>query len=255
MRDDGSVKLPKQYQKTTFTLNGKDFTAWQDTDNAEYYVMYALNKDGQKGLYQYDTVDKTYQRYLKHSGTDDTADKASAKGLWGKILQFIEDFLDILVIVAIAAFLVLVVVLIVIGVKLHHRNLELDDLYDEYGIDLDEEEAVPAKGKGKKAKAVAAKGEPAVRKPVQKAKVQDEDDFDDFEEFEDDDFDDFGEEADLEEEYDEVDYEEDYGFDNDSDESEELIDDLDELLSSQPSKKRGHMEEDDTFKVDFIDLD
>ena len=68
-----------------------------------YYVMYALNKDGQKGLYQYDTVDKTYQRYLKHSGSDDTADKASPKGLWGKILQFIEDFLDILVIVAIAA--------------------------------------------------------------------------------------------------------------------------------------------------------
>ena len=253
LRDDGSVKLPKQYQKTTFTLNGKDFTAWQDTDNAEYYVMYALNKDGQKGLYQYDTVDKTYQRYLKHSGSDDTADKASPKGLWGKILQFIEDFLDILVIVAIAAFLVLVVALIVIGVKLHHRNLELDDLYDEYGIDLDEEEAVPAKGK--KAKAVVAKGEPAVREPVQKAKVEDEDDFDDFEEFDDDDFDDFGEEDDFEEEYDEVDYEEDYGYDNDGDESEELIDDLAELLSSQPSKKRGHMEEDDTFKVDFIDLD
>ena len=76
-----------------------------------------------------------------------------------------------------------------------------------------------------------------------------------FEEFDDDDFDDFGEEADFEEEYDEVDYEEDYGYDNDGDESEELIDDLDELLSSQPSKKRGHMEEDDTFKVDFIDLD
>ena len=52
-----------------------------------------------------------------------------------------------------------------------------------------------------------------------------------------------------------MDYEEDYGYDNDGDESEELIDDLDELLSSQPSKKRGHMEEDDTFKVDFIDLD
>ena len=111
---------------------------------------------------------------------------------------------------AIAAFLVLVVALIVIGVKLHHRNLELDDLYDEYN---------------------------------------------DFEEFDDDDFDDFGEEEDFEEEYDEVDYEEDYGYDNDGDESEELIDDLDELLSSQPSKKRGHMEEDDTFKVDFIDLD
>ena len=150
---------------------------------------------------------------------------------------------------AIAAFLVLVVALIVIGVKLHHRNLELDDLYDEYGIDLDEEEAVPAKGK--KAKAVAAKGEPAVREPVQKAKVEDEDDFDDFEEFDDDDLT-IWRRSGFEEEYDEVDYEEDYGYDNDGDESEELIDDLDELLSSQPSKKRGHMEEDDTFKVDLL---
>ena len=38
-------------------------------------------------------------------------------------------------------------------------------------------------------------------------------------------------------------------------EDDEIIDDLDELLSSQPKKKRSHMEPDDTFKVDFIDLD
>ena len=36
---------------------------------------------------------------------------------------------------------------------------------------------------------------------------------------------------------------------------EELtIDDLDDLLGEQP-KKRGHIEADDAFKVDFIDLD
>ena len=33
------------------------------------------------------------------------------------------------------------------------------------------------------------------------------------------------------------------------------IDDLDELLGERPRKKRGHMEDDDTFKVDFVDLD
>mgnify|MGYP000837840314 CR=1 FL=1 len=32
------------------------------------------------------------------------------------------------------------------------------------------------------------------------------------------------------------------------------IDDLDDLLGEQP-KKRGHIEADDAFKVDFIDLD
>ena len=37
------------------------------------------------------------------------------------------------------AFVVLIILLIVLAVKLRHRNLELDDLYDEYGIDLEEE--------------------------------------------------------------------------------------------------------------------
>ena len=33
------------------------------------------------------------------------------------------------------------------------------------------------------------------------------------------------------------------------------IDDLDELLGEKKEKKLGHMEDDDTFKIDFIDLD
>ena len=89
LRDDGSTKLPSQYQETTLTMNGKEFTAWQDTDNADYYMIYALNSDGEKALYRYDTVDKTYQRYEPQASTDDTQKKSSPKGLWGKILQLI----------------------------------------------------------------------------------------------------------------------------------------------------------------------
>lgn len=44
----------------TLPLNGKEFPAWQNTDNADYYVVYVLNADGEKGLYQYDAFDKTY---------------------------------------------------------------------------------------------------------------------------------------------------------------------------------------------------
>ena len=106
--------------------------------------------------------------------------------------------------------------------------------------------------KGKKKTAAVKggpKGGPAVRKPAQTAQIDlDEDDFDDFEDYEEEEFDDYGtmEMEDLDEdEFDE--YEE--------DEADEMIDDLDELLSRQPKKKRSHMEPDDTFKVDFIDLD
>ena len=261
LRDDGSTKLPSQYQETTLTMNGKEFTAWQDTDNADYYMIYALNSDGEKALYRYDTVDKTYQRYEPQASADDTQTKSSPKGLWGKILRFIEDFLDIAVILGGLLLLILLIIIIVVAVKLRHRNLELDDLYDEYGIDLDEEEEEQAKGKkaskGKKAEKKAsgkAKNEPAVRVPAKTANLRDEDDFDDY--GDEDDFDEFEEvdyeDANYDDFDDEVDYEEEYGYDND--EPEDIIDDLDELLSSQP-KKRGHMEPDDTFKVDFIDLD
>ena len=255
LRDDGGVKLPSAFQETTLTLNGKEFPAWQNTENADYYVVYALNSDGEKGMYQYDTIDKTYQRYVENAPAAAADDKSDAPGgLWGKILSFIQDFLDIIVIIALAVFLLLVIVLIVTRVKLYHRDAELDDLYDEYGIDLDEDEkdqrTAKSSGKGKK-KASAVKGGPAVRKPAQTAQIDldEEDDFDDFDEYEEEDFDDYGtmEMDDL----DDYDYDdEEYDYDED-----EIIDDLDELLSNQSKKKRGHMEPDDTFKVDIIDLD
>lgn len=109
-----------------------------------------MNSDGEKTTYRYDTTDGTYQKYTPEStGSSSSESKLSnGKGIWGKILNFVENFLDIVVIIAIALILLLVLVLIVTAVKLRHRDLELDDLYDEYGIDLDEEEeALKAKKK------------------------------------------------------------------------------------------------------------
>ena len=262
LRDDGSVSLPERFQQTKLILNGKEFTAWNYKNNAEYYMLYALNTDGEKAIYQYDAVDKTYQRYVQQAGSaDDGKKKPSVKGgLWGKLLQFIEDFLDIVVILFIMFVLILIVVLIVIGVKLYHRNLELDDLYDEYGIDLDDDDKKPAQ---KEPKSVAGKGkktsqrsqtEPAVRVPAKTMNLKDDDIFDDFEDLDDiEDLDDFDDEDGGFDDYeDDFDYDD---YDRSEDDAEDIIDDLDELLSMQPKKKRSHMEKDDSFQVDFIDLD
>lgn len=254
LRDDGSVKLPKIYQKTTLTLNDKGFDTWQNTENAEYYIIYALNSDGQKELYQYDTIDKTYQRYTASQKIETAAVKKSADGFWGKILNFVGEFTDIVVIIVCAVVLLLIIVLIVVSVKLRHRDVELDDLYDEYGIDMEEEEeSTPKKVSAKKAKASGNK----------KKREELEDDFEEFE---------YMDEADLEEEYFEENdqYEEDEyfngvayeDFDIQSDFESyegfgtlEELDELDDLLSEHPEKKRGHAELDDTFKMDIIDLD
>ena len=184
LMNDGKVNLPSQYQKTTLTLNGKEFDTWQDTKEAEYYIIYALNSDGEKTTYRYDTTDGTYQKYTPStSGTASSDSKSkNGKGIWGKVLDFVENFLDIVVIIALVLFVVLILVLIVTMVKLHYRDLELDDLYDEYGIDMDEEE------EELKAKKKAAKK--AAKKPAKKASKRDydEDEFEGYdEEFDDED--------------------------------------------------------------------
>ncbi len=193
LSDDGKLSLPDQYQKTTLTLNGKEFDTWQDTNDAEYYIVYAMNSDGEKTTYRYDTTDGTYQKYTPSVGSASSGTTTNnGKGIWGKILNFVESFLDIVVIIAFVLFVVLVIAVIVTSVKLHYRDLELDDLYDEYGIDMDEEEEEKKiqKKAAKKADKAKKKAKKSSKKPVSAKESSrydyDEDEFEDYE----DDFDD-----------------------------------------------------------------
>ena len=272
LSDTSKVNLPKTYKEAKLTLNDKEFPVWQDTEHDGYYVLYAMNNNGETGYYQYDTAENTYQRF-EASAADDSEDKAD-NSLMGKIRKFLDKHLQLLVLVVGLGGILILIILIVLAVKLRNRNLELDDLYDEYGIDLDEEEPVePVSKKNKAAKDKSSKGKG-------KKKKYDEDDFDDYEDDFDDDYDDFD---DYEDEYedDEDTYDEDMfqtaSFDVEEDDvfSDKNLrkydtksyqdslpisdmtdgDDLDDLLNSFSEHKKGHAEEDDAFKVDFIDLD
>ena len=122
-----------------------------------------------------------------------------------------------------------------------------------------------------------------------KKRVVDEDDFDDYDEddFDDDDYDDYDDdryddeddyaEDDFEEEFDEVreaplrtvkfdDFNtitdmslyEDENFESfmmDEEDERDTVNDLDDLLSERPKERRSHSDKDDTFQVDYIDLD
>lgn len=266
--EESGVSVPSGYETTTLTLNGKEFSIWQDPDDADCYILYAIDSDGEKGFYRYDSKDETYQRYdmptdSDKAGTSDS--KASnAKGIFGKLRNLIDHYFNAFIIIVGVVLLLLIIRLIVVRVKLRNRDLELDDLYDEYGIDLEDEEdeelLAPKKKKNEKANKKNQKSQkngPAVRKPQKTAQFDFEEDYDDYGEldYEEDDYeeDDF---EDIDSFDDEYDYDDEYEYDDDEyDDDDDLIDDLDELLSEQPKKRRSHMEEDDTFKVDFIDLD
>ena len=284
LSDTSLVNLPDTYQQATLTLNDKEFPVWQDTLNDGFYVMYAMSSNGETGYYRYDSAEGTYQRFDAEAATatGEEETEVDTSTILGKIEKIVGDHLSLAIIAGLALAGLGLIILLILAIKLHNRNAEIDELYDEYGIDLEEEEPAPAPKKKES------------KKKNRRQKYEEEDFEEDFEEedFEEEDFEeeDFEEEDFEEEDFEEEDFEEDFeedyfgrSFKEEEDfaktryvgaakpakavkpeedvfagyetRSELTIDDLDDLLGEKKTTRRGHFDVDDTFQMDFIDLD
>lgn len=132
LSDASAVKMPEEYSQITLTVNDYDYPAWQSSENIVNYVLYALNNSGEASLYQFDSEEGTYQRFE----TPEVIEAEVDDSLSGRLKE--SDSFNYYLVLDIIVLAVLLVLVIVLGVKLHNRNLELDDLYDEYGIDLED---------------------------------------------------------------------------------------------------------------------
>ena len=114
------LKIPAGYQEVKLTVNNNEFPAWQDVDQEGFYLVYALNSGtGEKGFYQYDTMEESYQRFVVSENTEEKEAPANTN----KIFQLVEKNLMIVLIGVVALVLILLIVIITLAVKLHHRNL------------------------------------------------------------------------------------------------------------------------------------
>ena len=156
---------------------------------------------------------------------------------------------------------VAIVLLIVLAVKLRHRNLELDDLYDEYNIDTDDSDVVKSAGAKVKTKHKVVDDSKSDFDEEDKYLDYYEEDEYEYEEDDDDEYEDslssdFYEEDDLMElrssfgksetasnkNYDEY-------YDDDD------FDDYDDEYSDESTEEIKNSVNSDTFEMDFIDFD
>lgn len=222
MNNKDKKGLPSEYKSTTTSIGGKEFTAWQNTSQPAYYLVYALSSEGTKGYYKYDTTEKTYQRYEVPTVEKEQTENS----LSNKIFNFIKGNMTLIMCVVWGAFLLLLIVIIILAVKLSHRNHELDDLYDEYGLDdMDNPDELAGK-KGSKVKSNAHRNS------------TDDDDFLE-EDYSDDDYDDDDDDF-LEEDY------------SDDDDEYDDMEDYDEKPTPPPVNRKN--KNDDDYTVDFIDI-
>ena len=159
LQKDEGVNVPKGFEEVNLTMNSHTFSAWQEPRNLDFYLFFAQNQTGERGFYRYDSVEKTYQRYamegselLEDELVEEQQDEQASEGMLGKLLDYMADHVEQVFIGIILLVVLAVVLLIILGVKLHNRNLELDEFYDEYEIDakLEEIDARPKKNPAKK---------------------------------------------------------------------------------------------------------
>ena len=134
LSDVSEIVLPEEYAEIVLTLNNREFPAWNNTNDNDYYVLYAMNQDGEASLYQYDSIEGTYQRF---TAPEVATDEGANKGFLGTLTNLLENHLDYVILGTGLGFILFILIIVILGVKLYNRNAELDEIYDEYGIDTD----------------------------------------------------------------------------------------------------------------------
>ena len=56
---------PAGYTETTLEIGGEKVKAWIKEGNSEFYIVYAMNWNGEKALYVYDAKEQTMQRFVE----------------------------------------------------------------------------------------------------------------------------------------------------------------------------------------------
>ncbi len=142
LSEDYTDELPIRYVPTTMNADGFEFTAWEDSQEQGYYIVYAVNHNGEKMLYRYDLVDQSYQRYEIEQ--EPVNPNAVSDEKVQELVDFIADNLIVSALIAGLIILFLFILTLVFGIKLSHRNKELDDIYLGSGMidlsNLDSEE-------------------------------------------------------------------------------------------------------------------
>lgn len=135
LTDVSGIELPEEYTQTTVVLNGQDFPAWQNSENPDFCILYAINSKGETSLYQFDSSEGTYQRFA----APEVVVEEENDSFIGKLSELLKNHLDYVILGTGLGFLLFVLIIVILSVKLYNRNAELDEIYDEYGIDDEEE--------------------------------------------------------------------------------------------------------------------
>ena len=158
--------IPAGYTKAVLEWSGQTLTAFMEEDVAagnaqlvdgmdpsDFFLVYAISSEGNKGWYRYDKNEGTYQRFLNTAGfSSDVEGEEGAstdddsKGILDEYIP--HNIQSIIALVCAPLAFILLIVIIILAVKLHDYAEDYEGYYedDEYYEDGEEEEVAPRRG-------------------------------------------------------------------------------------------------------------
>ena len=170
-----NVTLPEGFKETTLDLGHGNVPAYIDDSDFGIYLVYAVDVDGKEGFYYYDTVEKSFMRYVnreKKEAEVATASSAEPEPLYEKEEKpeyegiFTRENLIKIVIGVTALFVIMCIVAIIFMIKNAKLSNEISG-YDEEEDELskvaeDEEDEEGKEEKEEKVEASKADTDSAV---------------------------------------------------------------------------------------------
>ena len=138
LSDLSDVIMPNGYALKEDLIKYENFVfpGWTDQENEEYSIIYAINNKGEKSLYQLDEEEMTYQRFT----APEVVIEKENNTFIGKLSDLLQNHMDYVILGTGLGFILFVIIIVILSVKLYNRNAELDEIYDEYGLDEDDDQ-------------------------------------------------------------------------------------------------------------------
>jgi len=149
--DEQNAPAPEGFESCTFSIEGKGIiSAYQlparekgPAKESEFYLIYCMNSDGEKGWYMYDSVEGTFQRYFAATLSVQTGAPSDDSELSGKYAELEKELnaakMTQYIIIAVAAVIILILIIIIVVLILKNRSDDDDGYWDDV-YDEDEEE-------------------------------------------------------------------------------------------------------------------
>jgi len=110
---------------------------------SDFYLIYCMNDEGEKGWYMYDSVEETFQRYIATAPSVQTGGDVADTDLESKYAALEKELntakMTQYIIIAIAAAVVVILIIVIVVLVLKNRNKD-EDFFDGYEDEEDYED-------------------------------------------------------------------------------------------------------------------